>query len=757
MPSSGHRDFTEESRKLAEAVRRVIHEQSVIGEIEKRKRGEVEQLRLMKREYYHEWFVAEKAYEFTSQKLKNLRYAEKTPYFARVDFKKDGEAEYEKLYIGKWGVTDAMTRKPYITDWRSPIANLYYGAQVGPAEFQSPGGPVRGDMSLKRIFGISEGELHSIIDADIVTQDEYLHDVLSDHADARLRDIVTTIQQEQNEIIRHNYKRPMVVQGVAGAGKTTVALHRITWLLYTYQQTMGPENLMVIAPTPLFLNYISAVLPELGAENVLQTTFYGLGELLTGRKLPKLDDSGTLLKLLSLPEPERGPVVRTARLKGSLLFKECLARFVAASALALAPAGGLRLGPSAVCTKADIARMLTQDLSPFPLARRLPQLKKMLATRVKHALAQAKSELEKETARRANLVRAKMPLDTEERRGIMQRLYASRNSRLEEFEKHAAAAVDDCMASFPKMDLLSEYKRFLSPEPVFALPEGVDGADWRALCADSLARLGAKAIETADVAPLIYLNGLLFGHGKRLDIHHTVLDEAQDFSPFQFDLLGGLTQNASFTIAGDLAQGIHGYRGVESWRDMMEGVFGPGNADFHELVTSYRNTIEIMDFAGRVAARFPFPCQKQAKPVLRHGLRPEVFRLPETHPEDAVAEKVRELLGAGMKTVAVVHKLPQDCEALYRKLKGRLSAPLSLYRDEDAEYRGGAMVLPAHMVKGLEFDAIVLADVGEAMWPDDALHCRLLYVCLTRPLHRLACFYAGSMSKLLDAAIDEKV
>lgn len=752
MPSPGHRDFPEESRKLAEAITRVLRERKAVAEIERRQSEEVTRLRLVKREYYHEWFVAEKTYAITSQKLKNLGYAERNPYFSRVDFKKDGEPDYERLYIGKWGVTDAQTRRPYITDWRSPIANLYYGAQVGPAQFESPGGTVRGDMALKRIFGISQGELKSIIDADIVTQDEYLHEVLSDHADARLRDIVTTIQAEQNDIIRHNYKRPMVVQGVAGAGKTTVALHRITWLLYTYQQTMSPENLMVIAPTPLFLNYISAVLPELGAENVLQTTFYGLGELLTGRALPKLDDSGTLLRLLSMNEAEREPVVRVARLKGSLRFKECVARYVANRTLALAPDEGLKLGPATVCTRAEIARVLSQDLSPFPLARRLPQLKKILARRVKDALAAACAELEKETARRANLVREKMKQDTEERREIMQRLYAARNERIREFEGYAETAVDACMAGFPRFDLLKEYRRFVNPEPPFELPPGVEESDWRALCEEAAARLDRKLIETADVAPLIYLNALLFGHSRRLDIHHTVLDEAQDFSAFQFDLLSSITQNASFTIVGDLAQGIHGYRGVDNWREMMEGVFGPGNSDYRELVTSYRNTMEIMEFAGRVAARYPFAGQKQAKPVLRHGLRPELLKLPEKDPESAIAEKVRELLAAGMKTVAVVHKLPADCETLYKKLKGKLDAPLSIYRDEDIEYRGGAMILPAHMVKGLEFDAIVLADVGEGVWPDDALHCRLLYVCLTRPLHRLVCFYGGGVSKLLEAA-----
>ncbi len=746
--SSLHRDFPEESRKLAEAIARVTHEQAAADELEQKQLKEVLRLRLVQREYYHEWFVAEKIYAITSQKAKNLRYAEHTPYFSRVDFKKDGEADYDRLYIGKWGVTDATSRRPFIYDWRSPIANLYYGAQVGPAQFESPAGTVSGDMSLKRIFSISDGKLHSIIDADIVTQDEYLQDVLSDHANARLRDIVTTIQAEQNDIIRHNYKRPMVVQGVAGAGKTTVALHRITWLLYTYQQTMGPENLMVIAPSPLFLNYISAVLPELGAENVLQTTFYGLGGMLTGKKLPPLDDSGTLLRLLELPEHERRPIVRMARLKGSLDMKECVRRFVNALAASMAPREGLKLGSVTVINRAELTRLITQDLSPFPLARRVPQLKKVLASRLKDALDGAKADLEKEAVRRANLIREKMPVDCEERRELMQRLYAARDARLAEFDGHAAHAVDDCMKAFPKLDLMEQYRQLLQPEPLFPLPDGVDAGDWQALCEDSLARLNAKRIETADIAPIIYLNGLLFGQTERLDIHHTVLDEAQDFSAFQFDVLRGLTQNASFTIVGDLAQGIHGYRGVTSWQAIMDGVFGPGCADFHELVTSYRNTVEIMEFAGKVAARHPFPGQRQAKPVLRHGREPEVLPLPEVHPEITIAEQVNALLADGMKTVAVVHKRPKDAEALFKKLKPRVEG-LSLYRDGDDDYRGGPMVLPAHMVKGLEFDAIVLADVSAELWPDDPLHCRLLYVCLTRPLHRLVCYYSGERTRLM--------
>ena len=755
MTTIRHRDFPLEEEHLNEAIARVQRETAVVQEIERNQFAEVTHYRETSGGSYNtDWFVAEKLYAITLQKLRDLSHASGSPYFARVDFRRDGMPDFERCYIGKWGVTDARTRTPYIYDWRSPLANLYYGGQVGPAEYVAPGGVMAGEMSLKRIFQIAEGQLRSIVDADVVTQDQYLHDVLSDHADARLRDIVTTIQQEQNDIIRHNYQRAMVVQGVAGAGKTTVALHRITWLLYTYQQTMAPENLMVIAPSPLFLNYISAVLPELGAENVLQTTFLGLGELLTGKRFPKLDDSGTLLKLLDLPEGQREPVVRAARLKGSLLFKDCVTRYMRWLSASFAP-GDFAIGTAVVLPRAEVARLLTHDLSPFPLSRRLPQLKRILAARLKETVEQTKAALEAETAKRANYLREREPEDSPARRERMMALYAARNDRVAELDALAKTAVDDYMKRFAKLDLLDRYREMLAEEPLFELAEAVDRQDWAYLCADTRARLEQKRIETADIAPLTYLCGLLLGQTQRLDIHHTVLDEAQDFSPFQFDLLKGLTQNASFTIVGDLAQGIHGYRGVTDWRAFLDDVFGPGNADYSELVTSYRNTVEIMAFAGGVAARHPFPGQRPAQPVLRHGRAPEVLPLPDRHPEDTLAAKVRELLAAGMKTVAVAHKRPEDCEALYKKLKGKLDAPLSLYRDGDSEYRGGAMVLPAHMVKGLEFDAIIVADCGAHVYPDDPLHCRLLYVCLTRPLHRLVCYYSGELTPLLQGAQKE--
>ncbi len=205
--------------------------------------------------------IAKRIYAMTSRKTENIGKTVSSPYFTRIDFLRDGD-NLQQLYIGKHGLLESKTQKPIIIDWRSPIANLYYTHQVGPASYKTPyNDEITGEILIKRLFEIEKSKLLKIIEADIITESEYLNDVLSDHADAKLKDVVTTIQSEQNEVLRKNPKVPLVVQGVAGAGKTTIALHRIMWLLYTYQDTMKAENVLIIAPTPIFLDYISAVLP----------------------------------------------------------------------------------------------------------------------------------------------------------------------------------------------------------------------------------------------------------------------------------------------------------------------------------------------------------------------------------------------------------------------------------------------------------------------------------------------------------------
>ena len=250
-------------------------------------------------------------------RLRQLTMAVGQAYFARLDFTPAGSVP-ETWYLGRWGVLDPVALTPVVVDWRSPVANLYYSGQIGKMDYEAPDGHVEGELTLKRMLTVRERELISLFDSGIVSQEAYLQSVLGSISSDRLKEIVTTIQAEQNIVIRYPLSSNLLVQGAAGSGKTTIALHRIAYLLYTFQKTLRPENMMILAPNPLFLSYISQVLPDLGVERVVQTTFEGWCREGMGRRMPKVLRESRLEKNLSLTEAEREKAGRLLRLKGSL-------------------------------------------------------------------------------------------------------------------------------------------------------------------------------------------------------------------------------------------------------------------------------------------------------------------------------------------------------------------------------------------------------------------------------------------------------
>ncbi len=746
-----HPDFPQEAARVRQTAERARSQYGEAVEREAKQRQYTEDLRVaVGGDFNNDLFVAEVILAAQSQRVHNLRQAQEKPYFSHIDFR-DGQGSHS-YYIGKWGLTDPVTQKPYVVDWRSPLADLYYSGQVGPCGYNTPGGRVEGEMTLKRILTCQNGELVRLMEANIISEDDYLVEVLSDHANDRLRDIVTTIQAEQNVILRADRKRPVIVQGVAGAGKTTVALHRITWLLYTYQDTMTPKNLMVLAPNPLFLNYISAVLPELGVEDVLQVTFHGLAEKLCGRELFPLDDAATLLRLIdpSVPEEERARQARVANFKGSLDYKRVVEAYIEAMTENILPEGDVMLSAVRLYTAEDLRHVFARELAPFPLEKRRGELRKHMNERLKLGRRKLETMLDKQIESRTNLLRELMPENTKARQERMARIYAARDQRREEIDRLCRGYLDRWFRQWGKLDLLKAYRGLLQEEPSFSLPEGVEPQLWREVCQVTAENLERQRLDSGDIPALLLLQKALFGYAVRLDIHHTVIDEAQDLSAFAYDMLMELCSNASFTIVGDLGQGIHSYRGVQDWHALMAQVFPKVECSYYELVTSYRNTGQIMSFASKVLRRYPTPGGVLPKPVLRMGSNPRCLALEEGESlAQAVAGEIRRLEELGCSTVAVVMKLPRACRDLHWELWEKLDRPVRLLDDQDTEYTGGVMVLPAHLTKGLEFDAVIVADADAETWRDDALHARLLYVCLTRPLHHLTLFHRGPLTALL--------
>lgn len=207
-------------------------------------------------------------------RLKRQRYS---PYFGRVDF-----CEHEKTNSYYIGVNNLIGREnvdiPIVCDWRAPISSLFYDFELGTASFVSPNGVVKGDIKIKRQYDIKNGELVSAFDSSLTIGDDILKRVLGASATKKMKTIVSTIQKEQNKIIRNTTAKNILVQGVAGSGKTSIALHRVAYLLYQNKNTLKAEDVLILSPNMLFSEYISDVLPELGEENISQMTFYRLAE-----------------------------------------------------------------------------------------------------------------------------------------------------------------------------------------------------------------------------------------------------------------------------------------------------------------------------------------------------------------------------------------------------------------------------------------------------------------------------------------------
>lgn len=212
-----------------------------------------------------------------------------SPLLCKVDFREDKKQETERFYLGKTSIIEEEDQKLLVVDWRAPVANLYYEGRIGENHYRAPQGEITGELSRKRQYVISSGALTGISDVDIVTDDELLSACLEANATNRLKEIVGTIQGEQNQIIRSDLWKTLIVQGSAGAGKTTVALHRIAYLLYAYAGAIAGDNFMILGPNQFFLNYISAVLPDLGVGEVKQSTFEDFARAILGKKF-KIQD-----------------------------------------------------------------------------------------------------------------------------------------------------------------------------------------------------------------------------------------------------------------------------------------------------------------------------------------------------------------------------------------------------------------------------------------------------------------------------------
>lgn len=620
-----------------------------------------------------------------------------SPFFGKILFTPYDTKRDIKIYIGKFALIDKETQVPLITDWRSPIANIYY-QNTGPTKdvsFHAPIGIRKGDLKQKRQFQISRARIQGIYDAKSgnVAADEFLLSQLEHRIGKKLQDIVSTIQTQQNEIIREEINHPVVIQGVAGSGKTTILLHRLAYLFYTYPKLINESNSLIIASNKMFIDYVSDVLPNLGVRK---------GEIITylfwAKKVLGWDD----YYILSQDE-ENLPI---KKFKGSKNFMDILDTYYEEFEKNI-----LNNLPTSLGDKISSRYyQLKDEFKDIDMAERI-------SLAIEYAYAQNRFSKYKQ--------------------GEIKILS-------EDIEKKKAKVLAYVRK---ETDIYQLYKNLFKTKLV---SDEISKYSLRGIKHDG--RIHTFRIE--DLAPMVYLHFKVYGT-KLSERQYIMVDEAQDMSLVQLSTLSQIAKNGNITIAGDLAQAIIPPFYLESWNEVFKMLdsTSKNKHTYHQLQKCYRTTAEIVNFGNKIfKGHFPKSYQLP-QAVLRHGedvsiykFNQDLINLPKSDMRKVI-DTIKDYFEKGSVTCAILARDKEHAKKIYTHLKPfEKEIDRQIIDFSDNNYNTGLLVLPIDLAKGLEFDSIIIADVNSNHYLDDELSFKLLYVGITRALHRL-CIITKSNDK----------
>lgn len=667
-------------------------------------------------------------YDAAHKRIDHYRQALDSPYFARIDFTEQGfeSSLAERIYIGLFTVQDEDSYEPYVYDWRTPIASLFYRYETGPVEYQAPSGTIRGTVSLKRQFEIKESTLNYFFDSDLNIVDNLLREALSHNTSPQMRSIVETIQRQQDMIIRDTQNELLFVQGVAGSGKTSVALHRVAFLLYEgVTQKLYANNIVIISPNNLFGSYIANVLPSLGEKNVASLTFEGLYNKICSGK-PILPRSLLLEQMVcASTQKERELLHRSVEFFSSNTFLTILERYVSYYIRRMIDYTDLYYDGKLLETREQMSAFVQKACRCAPLDGALKLLEQRLWNQI-HKLR-----------REQRLKKLQSFSGT-----FVQHLYDKKQfGRLLSIKE--SSRIKRQIKRFTTLDSFQLYCRLLCDRSLFlrmakglALPDSIEQI--LDLAAN---RLQQEQLCYQDALPLLYLHLCLFGSDGFQDIRQVVVDEAQDYSPLHFFILKKLFPNARYTIMGDCNQTIEKQETTQFYRDIA-ALFPNKRSCLITLSKGFRCSYEISEYSRRF-----LPADTQMESFDRHEqpvLVESTDNLQQT--ADRIEQLTQQYLGEGYASIGIICKTQATAKQLYSLLKGKL--PVHLMDIEQKEIFSGVMLMPVYMAKGLEFDAAILCDADEKNYRNN-FDRQLLYVSCTRALHRLAILYTGKPSRYL--------
>lgn len=695
--------------------------------------------------------VEEEQLKQNIQALKSLETIRPRPYFGRLDFR--DEYGKETIYVGKRGVE--QDSELIVVDWRTDLGKLYNAYQGVQSDFYLNHDPnrkvtIEGKRAIfikdDRVINISDIGKTEIVETSsgekIKMMDAYLEGILLHTGDElQLREIIASIQQEQDEIIRLPLNHTIIVQGAAGSGKSSIALHRISYLLYQFQDRLQPEKVLVLAPNEMFLSYIHKLVPELDIDGIEQRTFYDWAStyFTDVRDIPDLHENYVDI----YADEKKDDRILVSKFKGSLWFKELLDDLVAEVGRALLPYKDIHLSEHYTLTKQEIVQFYDSRLH-LPLNIRLQNVKQFILNWSKQAAKAFKAQVEKEFETAYDQWVITLP-EGEERKNVYEALERAKELRLNQFNRQINKSMDEYVRKMEEITAIRIYRNVFQKSVFKRLIPDMD-EKLLGLLLKNGRQIKQQQFFYEDIAPLIYLDAKI--NGKTLEYEHIVIDEAQDYSPFQLAIMKDYAK--SMTILGDVAQGIFSFYGLDSWDEFQSYIQDQNDVKRIDIQTSYRSTKEIMDWANRVLINnsYPYPL---VIPVNRLGKEPQIEKVEHFGDLcDRMVETLHNLLSTGHQTIAILTKDVDTATDLYGQLARRGVSELELVTAAHHQLQKRAVIIPSYLVKGLEFDAVIIEDVSDKTFQDQTHHAKMLYMSITRAHHELILFYRGNLSPLLE-------
>ena len=595
------------------------------------------------------------------------------PFFGSVEFAYDGEDKPEDFYIGIGNFARERGALPLIYDWRAPVSSLFYDYDKGEASYEAPGGRMDGEILSKWQYKIRGGKMIYEFESDVKIDDDILKQELGANSDTKLKNIVRTIQKEQNAIIRNTKDKILAIQGVAGSGKTSVALHRIAYLLYHDREHLNSSNILILSPGGVFADYISHILPELGEENIQEMSF----DLFAYHELRRnTGNQENVIKMIAADCEDKYHQIereiagvddadqKRYEWKQSVEYVQAIEGFLIELEDRLVDFEDVEF-KGIRKSAGEIMEFFYEKYTGTPLLDRMGAVMEYFIDEV-------------ETLRGRSL--------NDEEQEIIYRKF---------------------MNMYVTRDICQIYNWFLEDYGFPALPDMPPER---------------RVLEYEDVYPILYLKYSLTAAGQRKNIRHLVIDEMQDYTYLQYVLLAKMF-SCNMTILGDKAQTIGGKQ--QDVLTFLPKIFGK-KVKRIVMNKSYRNTSEIAEYAKTTGG------SQDIQYVARHGKaveRQTIKTLEKTCKEISGKLKLGE---EEYETAAILTMTEKEAEHIY-EIMHKLGAEAHYINRDSAQFKKGLTVTTYYLAKGLEFDQVFVVG-GDR---NNKMYQGYQYICATRALHEL--------------------